>query len=128
MNEREFKARLLSDLVRLGLPVDEVDIVIRPYSKTYYGRYYPSVNEYRKRPKIYVYPYNEDGSLMGYGTIISHCVIHEFCHHIQYSDRSWVRRKGVMHDVQFWKLYNHYIHRATKYHIIEGGELLEKTV
>lgn len=127
MNEKELKDKLLSDLTMIGLPADEVELKIRPYSKSFYGRYYPS-DDRRVKPKIHVYPYNSDGSLMNYNSIFSHCVVHEFCHHVQYSDGSWVRRKGVMHDVQFWKLYNHYMHRAVRYHIVEGGEYLEKTV
>ena len=127
MNQDELKTRLLFDLSQVNLPVDEVDVFIRPFSKTYYGRYFPVYDDKIVKPKIYVYPYeNTQGDLMNYDTILE-TSIHEFCHHIQYTDDSFVRNKGVMHDTQFWKLYNHYIERAKKYQLI-GGEVLHEEV
>lgn len=125
MNPEELKTRLLSDLSHLNLPVDEVDLFIRPFSKTFYGRYFPVYNEEKVKPKIYIYPFeNSDGDLMSYDQILD-TTIHEFCHHIQYTNSCFVRNKGVMHDTQFWKLYNHYIERAKRYQMI-GGESIEK--
>lgn len=127
MNQEELKARLLSDLSLLNLPVDEVDLFIRPFSKTYYGRYFPVYDEKQIRPKIYIYPYeNTKEDLMSYDQILG-TSIHEFCHHIQYVSGSFVRNKGVMHDPQFWKLYNHYIERAKKYQLIGGEVSSEKS-
>lgn len=121
MSQEELKTRLLSDLSQINLPVDEVDIFIRPFSKTLYGRYFPVYNENLVRPKIYVYPYeNTHGDLMSYSKILD-TAIHEFCHHIQYTNDFFVRNKGVMHNPNFWKLYNHYINRARKYGLL-GGE------
>ena len=115
MTPEELKTRLLSDLSHLNLPIYEVDLFIRPFSKTFYGRYFPVYNDNIARPKIYVYPYeNEGGDLMQYKVILE-TVIHELCHHIQYTSGSFVRNKGVMHDPQFWKLYNHYTERARKF-------------
>lgn len=117
----ELKDKLLSDLSFLNLLVDEVDLFIRPYSSTYYGRYFPVYDEKRIKPKIYIYPFeNKKGKLMKYDVVLD-TAIHEFCHHIQYSSGSYVRKKGVMHDTQFWKLYNHYIERAKKYNLIGGA-------
>lgn len=122
MTQEELKTRLLSDLSIINLPVDEVDIHIRPFSKSFYGRYFPVYDEKRVRPKIHVYPYeNVDNDLMKYDTILE-TAIHEFCHHIQYTNNSFVRNKGVMHDSHFWKLYNHYIERAKRLQLI-GGEI-----
>ena len=119
MSQEELKTRLLFDLSQLNLPVYEVDLYMRPFSKTLYGRYFPVHDEKRVRPKIYIYPYeNEDLELMEYKTILE-TSIHEFCHHIQYTSGCFVRNKGVMHDTQFWKLYNHYIERAKKYQLLE---------
>ena len=121
MNQEELKTRLLSDLSLLNLPVYEVDLFIRPFSKTYYGRYFPVYNDKEVRPKVYVYPYeNVDKELMSYSKILE-TSIHEFCHHIQYTSGSFVRNKGVMHDPQFWRLFNHYVDRARKYGLL-GGE------
>ena len=125
MNEEELKTRLLSDLSMLNLPVYEVDLFIRPFSKTFYGRYFPVYNDKETKPKIYVYPYeNIKNELMSYDTILE-TSIHEFCHHIQYASGSFIRNKGVMHNTQFWKLYNHYIERAKKYQLL-GGELINE--
>lgn len=119
--------RLLSDLTRVKLPVEEVDLYIRPFSKTYYGRYFPVYNDNKLKPKIYIYPYeNKEGDFMDYDQILK-TAVHEFCHHIQYTNSSFVRNKGVMHDPQFWRLYNHYVERAEKYRLI-GGVPSEKKV
>lgn len=127
MNQDELKTRLLSDLSQISLPVYEVDLYIRPFSKTFYGRYFPVHNEKQVKPKIYIYPYeNEKDELMTYDKILE-TSIHEFCHHVQYTSGSYVRSKGIMHDTQFWKLYNHYMNRAKKYQLL-GGELCEKKI
>lgn len=128
MSQEELKTRLLSDLSQLNLPVYEVDLQIRPFSKTYYGRYFPVYNDKCVRPKIYLYPYaTKDNTDFTDYTEILQTGIHEFCHHIQYTSGSFVRNKGVMHDTTFWKLYNHYIERAKKFQLI-GGDLIEKTI
>lgn len=125
MSREELRTRLLSDLSHINLPVDEVDLFIRPFSKTYYGRYFPVYNDDEARPKVYIYPYeNVEEDLMDYSTILQ-TAIHELCHHLQYTNDSFVRLKGVMHDTQFWKLYNHYMSRAEKFQLI-GGEVHEK--
>lgn len=129
MTEEELYHKLLSDMKRLNLPVYEVEIFFRPYSKTYYGRYFPSREEDIK-PKLYLYPYkNNRGKFLSYDVILW-TAIHETVHHIQYSDKSFRRKRGIMHDAQFWKLNNHYINRAIKYKMLsmevvnnECGEL-----
>lgn len=119
MREEELKYQILNDLQDINLPVDEVDVFFRPYSKTYYGRYFPVYSD-RIRPKIYLYPYaNKSGIFLEYDTLLS-VAIHEFCHHKQYTSGAFVRYKGIMHDEQFWRLYNHYMNRAKKFGIIGG--------
>lgn len=111
MNEEKLYHRLLLDLNILGLPIEEVKIIIRPFSKTYYGRYFPKCNK-RKEPKIFLYPYeNTEGKFLNYDKILE-TAIHEFVHHIQHSNPNFKRIKGVMHNSQFWNLYNHYIKQA----------------
>lgn len=125
MSEEDLMTRFLCDLSNLGLPVNEVDVVFRPYSKTFYGRYYPSVNEDKKKPRVVIYPYEVNGEFMDYNIIIENGV-HEFIHHLQYVSGSFIRRKGVMHDTNFWKLYNFYMKRAYKLGIAEKrGDLVE---
>ena len=57
MSQEELKTRLLSDLSHINLPVYEVDLLIRPFSKTFYGRYFPVYDDKRVKPKIHIYPY-----------------------------------------------------------------------
>lgn len=110
MSVSDLEYRLLSDLRSLKLPVDEVDVFFRPFSKTYLGRYFPARCD-RGRPKLFIYPFeNTRGDLMSYEQVLS-TAIHELCHHIQYVS-GLVRVKGVMHNEQFWQLYNRYTNRA----------------
>lgn len=125
MSQEELITRLLSDLSQLKLPTYEVDLYIRPFSKTYYGRYFPVYNDKETKPKIYLYPYEDSNNdtFMEYDSLLQ-TVIHEFCHHLQYTSGSFVRNRGVMHNAEFWKLYNHYTNRAKQYFMI-GGEVCE---
>ena len=117
LGETELYQKLVGDLTLLNLPVEEVNIVLRPYSDTYFGRYFPD------KQRIFVYPYkNKEGKFMCYSQIL--CTsIHELVHHIQYQDPNFVRKKGIMHDPQFWKLYNHFIDRAVNLGIIKREEV-----
>lgn len=118
MSRDELLNRLTKDLESIQLPVNEVDLHIRPFSSTYYGRYYPSVDD-SVRPRIFIYPYrNKQGGMYPYSQVLN-TAIHEMVHHLQHSDSSFVRVKGVMHDPTFWKLYSRYISKAEKI----GGEL-----
>lgn len=101
--------RLKNDLKRIAMPVNEVDIDIKEYSKTFWGRYFPSsVN-----PKMVLYVYQQKNcrEMYPYSVLLVNA-IHEMVHHIQYSDPCYIRKKGIMHDSQFWKLFNHYVGRA----------------
>lgn len=116
MSVTELQHRLFSDLRDLRLPVDEVEVFFRPFSKTYYGRYFPATQTCGA--KMHIYPLaSPDGAMLDYDTVLD-TAIHEFCHHIQYAD-GLVRVKGVMHNEQFWRLYNHYKTRAREMRLIE---------
>lgn len=105
---------LKRDLKALGLPTDEVLITLRPYSKTYYGCYYPLEENEVGMPRVWVYPYsNKIGDLLPYSDILN-TGIHEMCHHLQYINPNWKRKRGVMHDTQFWKLYEYYTKKAER--------------
>lgn len=109
--ESIIRASLLNNMRDIGLPVDEVDFSFEPFSKTYYGRYFPSVSD-DHRPKVRIYPYYSDtGVMYGYDTILYHS-IHEMCHHLESTMPFWKRCKGIMHDPLFWKLLNHYTKKA----------------
>ena len=125
MNERDLYHKLMADLNLLQLPITEVEVEFRPYSKTYYGRYFPK-NTKRDTPRIFVYPYeNTNGEFMPYDKVLE-TAIHEFIHHLQYSDHNFKRKKGIMHDPSFWKLYNHYIKRADSYDMLEVSKYEHK--
>ena len=126
MCSNEIRDRLLFDLSLLNLPVDEVDLDIRPYSKSYYGNYFPSDDDSVK-PRVWIYPFkNKFGKMMSYENILD-TGIHEMCHHIQYSDPDFKRKQGVMHDPQFWKLYNHYVKRAIDMKLL-GDKYVKKAI
>lgn len=120
MNVNELINKVTEDLEILRIPIDEVDFEIRPYSTTYYGRYFPSTNEDKVKPRLFLYPFkNTEGDFYDYDVLLD-TVIHEMVHHIQYSSPAFVRLRGVMHDPNFWKLYNRYIDRAKASNMIGG--------
>ena len=119
----DLQHKLFADLKTLKLPVEEVDIYIRPFSKSYYGRYFPN-EDAEVKPKIYVYPFNSDGTLMSYRTVLN-TVIHEMCHHVQYA-KGFERHFGVMHDAEFWKLFNMYSDRAERMKMYDEETRLKK--
>ena len=115
---------LCLDLQKIGLfpinPIEgkpEVSLILRPYSKTYYGRYFPDSS------RIFIYPYNdEDGNFMSFTSILC-TTIHEMVHHIQHQDPNFKRQKGIMHDPKFWELYNHFLDRAVSKSILVREEI-----
>lgn len=122
LNREELRCRLESDLKLLNLPVEEFIINIRPYSKTYFGRYFPEYDG--KKAEVRVYPYRTKSMrfMFSYSTILFH-TIHEVCHHLQYTNPNYVRRKGVMHDPEFYKLQEFYTTKAER-----EGLLIRKVV
>ena len=128
MNINELKERLTKDLTLLKLPINEVKLCMRPYSTTYYGRYYPVYDDKRVEPKIYIYPFkSKSGVIYPYYEVLC-TTIHEMVHHIQHSSSDFVRIKGVMHDPNFWKLYNHYINRLEKLDILKEEDYEEQSI
>lgn len=107
MTQENLMNKLVTDLETLGLPVNEVEISFRKYSSSYYGRYF--IDSHR----IFIYPYEKEDnrSFMNYDTILYH-TIHEMVHHIQYSDPNFKRVYNVMHDGNFYRLFNHYSNKA----------------
>lgn len=121
MNEQDLKHKLISDLEEIRMPVEEVEICIRPYSKTYYGRYFPiNKSKGRVKPRIFIYPYEDSTFLYPYSEILK-TAIHEMCHHVQYSSGSYVRQRGIMHNPNFWSLYNRYVEKALEMNIVRKG-------
>lgn len=110
---RELHHRLLFDLRKVGI-TERFELELKPYSKTYYGRYDPNTN----KVTMYVYENKECSRLISYeGLLLT--LIHEAIHCIQWHDKSFVRRKGVMHDAEFHRLYNWYSDRAKSFLLLQ---------
>lgn len=104
---------LVNDAKSIGLPIDDVELKIRPYSKTYYGNYYPQYDSDRK-PRVYLYPFKSKGmncNMYKYDFLMD-TLIHEMVHHIQHTSPNFVRVAGIMHDEEFWTIYNRYMYKA----------------
>ena len=96
---------LLNDIRKVGISVP-FKLVLRGYSKSYFGRYDPNTN------KVIIYPYkNPEGEMYSYLDILC-TAIHESIHCMQWHNPSFIRYKGIMHDAEFKKLYAKYSDRA----------------
>lgn len=102
---QELEMRLRNDLSKIGLDVD-FTLSLRPYSKSYFGRY--DVNT--STVIVYVQK-TPDGDMYSYEDILL-TTIHEAIHCKQWHDPKYKRVKGVMHDIEFKRLYSLYSNRA----------------
>lgn len=110
--------RIRKDLKKMGLPIEEVDLVVyKRYSSCYYGNYYSSLIT-KGRPLIKIYPYaNKNRDMYPYDVILD-IVIHEMVHHLQFTSEDFVRYENIAHDQDFWKRYAYFIKRAKKKRLI----------
>lgn len=110
--------RLVFDLGLIGLPVNEVELKLRPYSKKYFGNYYVSYDE--KKPKVVLYIYEDErrSKYYSYDSLLD-TAIHEMCHHLQWRDPNFVRVAGVAHDSVFYKYYDMYIRKAKEMEVMQ---------
>ena len=95
------KDRLLCDLKSLRINVEGFELVLKPFSKSYYGRYVPK----SKKIFLYVYSDKEQNHLYKYSQLFE-TLLHEVVHYLQWTDPDYVRVKGVMHNEEFFKLFN----------------------
>lgn len=98
--------RLLRDMNALGISTD-FTLELKGFSKTYFGRYDPNSN----KVTVYVCENKSCTRRYSYEDILLTC-IHEAVHAIQWNDKSFVRRRGVMHNADFYRLYNMYADKA----------------
>lgn len=104
---QELFSLLLKDLKTVGVPISARQLVIKNYSSCNYGTYNPNTDKitlYVSREKDRYVPYNYEDILM--------TAIHECCHYMQWHDPDFVRVRGVMHNPQFYKMYNKYAEKA----------------
>lgn len=114
------EVQLIEDLKKIGVPTD-FHLVIKNYSSTYYGNYNPN----NETVTLYRYEDNEGKHPYRYEHLLD-ILIHEAVHHIQWSDPNFVRYKGVMHDSDFYKLYNKYTGIASALRLFKEVKTSEK--
>lgn len=98
--------RLLRDMESIHIPTD-FTLELKGFSKTYFGRYDPNLN----KVTVYVCENKSCTKRYKYEDILMTC-IHEAIHAMQWHDESFVRRRGVMHNADFYRLYSMYSDRA----------------
>ena len=114
IEDKTLESYLKSDLRMLGLPTD-FTLDFRGYSKTYYGRYYIT------QKTIVVYILGEDGERLPYEDILD-TVLHEALHHYQHHyEEGFVRKKGVMHNLNFKSMYSKYVNRLFQWGVIQSA-------
>lgn len=102
---QELETRLRNDLSKIGLDV-EFTLSLRPYSKSYFGRY--DINT--STVIVYVQK-TPNGEMYSYEELLL-TTIHEAIHCKQWHDPKYKRVRGVMHDLEFKRLYALYSNRA----------------
>lgn len=100
MTIEQIKHNLIADLTAL-CNVAGFELILKPYSKSYYGRYIPK----HKRIVLYVYKDSNLQELYSYEELFS-TALHEYTHHIQWCDPNFKRVKGIMHNAQFYEIFN----------------------
>ena len=117
MTPDSLKERLLNDLSKIDIPVDEFTFELRAYSRSLYGNYVPKGYRNREKACIRIYPFKKVGEYYPYADILI-TAIHESCHHLQYRNPNYTRRKGIMHDAEFYRLLQDYVNKAKDLDII----------
>ncbi|MGL5913255.1 MAG: hypothetical protein ACRCZB_03745 [Bacteroidales bacterium] len=103
---QELHNKLMRDLRIIGIRV-KFDLELKPYSKSYYGRYNPNSN------KVTLYAYEDPRltTLIDYEELLT-TLVHESIHCMQWQDENFVRVKGVMHNLEFHRLLECYSKRV----------------
>ena len=117
MTPKYLRERLLNDLSKLDIPVDEFTFELRAYSRTLYGNYIPKGYRNREKACIRIYPFKQVGEVYPYADLLI-TAIHESCHHLQYRNPDYIRRRGIMHDAEFYKFLQEYVKKAVDLDII----------
>lgn len=111
IKDTKLESYLISDIKLLGLPTD-FTLDLKGYSKKYYGRYY----SHEKR--IVVFIHDQNGNILPYHEILD-TVLHEAIHHYQhYHEKGFIRLKGVMHNLNFKKMYEEKMSKLRELEVI----------
>lgn len=110
--------KLLKDLKKVfkGVDLPEFTLTLKGYSSRSYGKYKPDT----RTIVLYCYEDKQETRLYAYDHLLN-ILIHEIVHHLQWSDESWTRKKGIMHDTQFYELLNKYVSKMAD--MILRGEI-----
>lgn len=114
-DKQELYEKLLSDLKKLGISKN-FNLILKDYSKRLLGRYNPN----NKNLTLYVYPYKKGLYMYPYKELYE-TFIHEVVHSIQHNNPSFIRVKGVMHNKEFYKIYDDLIQKSYDLGILKGG-------
>lgn len=106
------KKELLNCLEEIGGCTNTFNLLLKGYNKRLWGKYDPST----KNIILYIHC-DSFGGIRDKEDIIE-CLIHEYVHHEQWNNPLFIRKKGVMHNKDFWERYNTYINLAIKKKII----------
>ena len=99
---RSVQFRVLMDLCKMNIApprIPKYTLVVKPYSKTCHGRYYPETDKLI----VYLYEDPECTRERNYEDLFR-TVLHEMAHHLQHHDPYFIRVRGVMHNEQFYRL------------------------
>lgn len=109
MTKEQLEETLVGVLKYVGIDTSIMHFRVKRYSKKYAGVYHPNTTN------TFVYlikDIDENGNVIPFTMLeLVYTSIHEACHAIQWHDENYKRIKGVMHDEQFYKLYNMYVSR-----------------
>jgi NADPH-dependent 7-cyano-7-deazaguanine reductase QueF-like protein len=109
---KSLEKRLKKDLSKLNIDYKSFSLVLKGYSKTYWGHYSPI----SKTITLFVYV-TKTKYRRSYDHILA-SLIHEVVHHLQYCDPSFTRYKGVMHNEDFWQRYESLMNKAHELKIV----------
>jgi hypothetical protein len=114
MVEQTLFDSLRYDLHIIGVPLD-FTLILKPYSKKYYGRYDPNT----RKLVLYLFEDEKCTTMRAYEEILK-TAIHEATHHYQWFHSSKFKRiKGVMHNFQFIQIERLWRLKALDYRLIE---------
>lgn len=108
------KNLMLSDLKKVGVNLEKDILVLKPFSKTMYGNYKPRNNKIT----LYVYDDIEKKKLYAYNFLFD-TLLHEVTHYLQWNDKNFKREKNVMHNKEFYNIYNNLIALSIERRIIK---------
>lgn len=100
---QELYNALWEDLNKMGIDLKRVKLKLKPYSKTFYGRY----DHNTKIISLFIFQDAELKKLYSYEHLLD-IFLHEAIHGLQWCSGDFVRLKGIMHDTEFKRLYAKY--------------------